>query len=103
MIARLLRRVARALGFVPVEEVAEYVDMDTLFTALAVSDEERAEALRAVSVFAKAGMMPTEEAAAALVRAVLRSSSTYEEWVAASEKNRRELARIARELEASRG
>lgn len=103
MIARLLRRVARALGFVPVEEVAEYSDMETLFTALGVTDEERADALRAVSVFAKAGMMPTEEAAAALVQAVLRSSTTYGEWVSASEENRRELARLTREAEAFHG
>lgn len=103
MMARLLHRIARWLGFVPLEHVAEYVDMDALFTALAVTDEERAQAMRAVTIFAKAGMMPTEEAAAALVQAVIRSSTTYEEWVAASEENRRELARLAREAEASRG
>lgn len=103
MITRLLRRIARSLGFVPVEEVAEYSEMDALFTALAVTDEERAQALRAISVFAKAGMIPSEEAAASIARAMLRSLTTYEEWVAASEENRRELARLAQESENRRG
>lgn len=89
MIDRLMRRVARWFGFIPAEDVAEYAEMDALFIALGVDDEARTRAIRAASLLAKAGMIPSDEAAEALVRAMVAATPSATEWSAESEACRR--------------
>lgn len=89
MMGQLTRCIARWFGFIPIEDVAEYAEMDALFIALGVDDADRTRAIRAASLLGKAGMIPSEEAAEALVRAMVAVTPSYREWVEDWESRRR--------------